>query len=147
MESGLFELVAVAAVTMGMAQTLTKERVFAPLRDRLGGQDTWLGYLVSCPYCASHYIAFVLVPLTGAYYVQVQVQWGFATTFLNWFLSSILITVLAAFMRVVFWFVDEGQALVRKRKTSVAEELETKRLVNKRVKREVGEAETTPPAH
>jgi len=34
---------------------------------------------------------------------------------LTWFFSSILITVVAAFMRVAFWFVDESQGLVRKR--------------------------------
>ena len=50
---------------MGLAQTIAKERVFEPLRDRLGNKETWLGYLVSCPYCLSHWLAFVLVPLTG----------------------------------------------------------------------------------
>ena len=42
----------------------------------VGGHETWLGYLVSRPYCASHSLAFVLVPLTGVYGVRVQVRWG-----------------------------------------------------------------------
>jgi phosphate/sulfate permease len=113
--SYLGQLVALSAVVMGIAQTLTKERMFEPLRQRLGGQETWLGYLVSCPYCTSHWVAFVLVPLTGVYGIRVQVRWGVLTTLLDWFLSSILVVVIAAFLRVAFWFVDESQGLVRRR--------------------------------
>jgi hypothetical protein len=38
---------------------------------------------------------------------------------LRWFLSAILVTVVAAFLRVGFWFIDERQALVRKEKQLV----------------------------
>ncbi|MGZ6131849.1 MAG: DUF1360 domain-containing protein [Myxococcaceae bacterium] len=113
--SYLGQLVALPAVVMGIAQTLTRERMFEPLRQRLGGNETWLGYLVSCPYCASHWVAFVLVPLTGVYGIRVQVHWGVLTTLLDWFLSSMLVVVTAAFLRVAFWFVDESQGLVRRR--------------------------------
>ena len=113
------QLLALSAVVMGIAQTLTKERLFEPLRERLGGNDTWLGYLVSCPSCASHWLAFLLVPLTGVYGVRVRVQWGLLTTLLDWFLSSMLVVVIAAFLRVAFWFVDESQGLVRRRKKAI----------------------------
>jgi uncharacterized protein DUF1360 len=114
--SYLGQLLALSAVVMGIAQTVTKERLFEPLRNRLGGQDSWLGYLVSCPYCASHWVAFILVPLTGIYGIRVQVHWGVLTGLLDWFLSSMLVVVIAAFLRVAFWFVDESQGLVRRRK-------------------------------
>ncbi len=113
--SHLGQLLAVSAVVMGIAQTITRERIFEPLRERLGGHETWLGYLLSCPYCASHYVAFVLVPVTGVYGIRVGVHWGLLSTILDWFLSSILVVVIAAFMRVAFWFVDESQGLVRRR--------------------------------
>ena len=113
--SYLGRLLALSAVVMGIAQTITRERMFEALRERLGGQATWLGYLVSCPYCASHWVAFVLVPLTGIYGIRVQVQWGFLSSVLDWFLSSVLVVVIAAFLRVAFWFVDESQGLVRRR--------------------------------
>ena len=113
--SHLGQLLALSAVVMGIAQTMTRERLFEPLRNRLGGHDTWLGYLVSCPYCVSHWLAFVLVPLTGVYGIRVQVRWGLLTTVLDWFLSSLLVVVIAAFLRVAFWFVDESQGLVRRR--------------------------------
>ena len=48
----------------------------------------------------------MLVPLIGIYGILVQVQWGFLSTALDWFLSSLLVVVIAAFLRV---------ALVRRR--------------------------------
>jgi hypothetical protein len=147
----LFQLFAVSAVVMGISQTIAKERIFAPLRERLGGKETFCGYLVSCPYCASHYVAFVLVPLTGTYPISVVVG-GWVGSVLSWFLSSILLTVVAAFFRVLFWFVDEAQGLVRRRQATEEEEIATKRLVRHKVAREVSslgdseEVDPPPPA-
>lgn len=141
----VFQLFAVAAVVMGLSQTLAKERLFAPLRERLGGTSTWLGYLVSCPYCASHYIAFILVPLTGTYAIDVTVG-GWVGGVLRWFLSSILLTVIAAFFRVIFWYVDETQGLVRRRQKTEEEESATRRLVRKQVEQRAhSDEETSEP--
>jgi hypothetical protein len=60
-------------------------------------------------------VAFLLVPLTGIYGIRVQVRWGVLSSVLDWFLSSMLVVVIAAFLRVAFWFVDESQGLVRRR--------------------------------
>ncbi len=133
---------------MGLAQTLAKERLFAPLRARLGGKETWFGYLVSCPYCASHWIAFVVVPLTGAYYVTVPPRLGPVAPVLTWFFSCILVVVVAAFLRVGFWLVDEEQGLVRRRQRTEDEEAATRRAVRTRL--EGGEpagATPPPPSH
>jgi hypothetical protein len=122
MRTSLTPLILVSAVVMGLSHTLTRERIFEPLRARLGGKSTWLGYLVSCPYCASHWLAFVLVPATGTYPIEVAIAPGSAALVLRWFLSSILVTVVAAFLRVAFWFVDERQALLRREKLLVDDE-------------------------
>src|SRR4051812_16192252 len=123
MSPGAFELFAVSAVTMGLAHTISRERITAPLRARLGGHETWLGYLVSCSYCLSHYVAFVLVPLTGAYAIHVRPAWGWVSALLDWFLSSIFVTVMAAFLRVGFYFVDETQGLLRREQKKVDAEV------------------------
>jgi hypothetical protein len=120
----LVRLLLVSAVVMGLSHTIAKEKIFDPLRRACGGMSTWHGYLISCPYCASHWLAFVLVPLTGAYLVRVAPDWGFVSTILDWFLSSILVTVVAAFLRVGFYFVDEGQRLTRERKKITQAELD-----------------------
>ena len=116
----LFKLFAVSAVVMGISHTIAKERICEPLRAKLGGKETWLGYLVSCPYCTSHWVAFAVVPLTGAYYVDLAFAWPVLSPVLRWFFSSILVAVIAAFLRVIFYFVDETQGLV-KREQKVAE--------------------------
>jgi hypothetical protein len=111
----LVQLLLVSAVVMGLSHTIAKERIFDPLRRAAGGARTRRGYLVACPYCASHWLAFVLVPLTGTYLIRVVPRVPFVSTVLDWFLSSILVTVVAAFLRVGFYLVDERQRLVRKR--------------------------------
>ena len=121
------KVLAVSLVVMGLSHTVARERICAPLRDRLGGRDTWLGYLVSCPYCVSHWVAFVLVPITGTYAVPVATRWGLASAVLRWFLSSVLVAVVAAFLRVAFYFVDESQGLVKRRQKTVDAALESVR--------------------
>lgn len=113
---------------MGLSHTIAKERLFEPLRRRLGGKRTWKGYLVSCPYCVSHWVAFLVVPLTGAYYIPVAPDWGPVSDVLRWFFSSILVTVVAAFLRVAFYYVDEAQGLTRRRQVTEQEEAELQRL-------------------
>jgi hypothetical protein len=135
--AALAKLLAVSLVVMGLSHTLTRERLFEPLRRRLGNKETWLGYLVSCPYCVSHWIAFALVPLTGAYYVDVIPGLGLVGGVLRWFLSSVLVAMLAAFFRVIFYFVDESQGLVRRRQRTEEEEAktqaETRRVLHSRL--------------
>jgi hypothetical protein len=118
-ETDIFRLLAVSAVVMGISHTITRERIFLPLRRHLGGEETWLGYMVSCPYCISHYVAFLLVPLTATYTLRIPYRWGFLSTFIDWFLSSLLVTIIAAFLRVGFYFVDETQGLVRRQQHKV----------------------------
>src|SRR3954468_10550554 len=101
---------------MGISHTVAREKIFEPLRAACGGMNTWRGYLISCPYCASHWVAFLLVPLTSAYGIRVTFQVPLLTSVLDWFLSSILVTVIAAMLRVAFYFVDEEQRLIKTRK-------------------------------
>ena len=125
---GVGQLLAVSLIVMGLSHTIARERICEPLRKRLGGKETWLGYLVSCPYCVSHWIALALVPITGTYAVHVVPGLGPVAGVLRWLLSTILVTVLAAFFRVIFYFVDETQGLVKRRQRSVEEETETRKV-------------------
>src|SRR5438067_6145534 len=81
---------------MGLSHTIAREKLFEPLRKAFGGMSTWRGYFVSCAYCASHWLAFLLVPLTGAYGIHVAPRWPVVSPILDWSLSSILVTVIAA---------------------------------------------------
>jgi uncharacterized membrane protein (DUF106 family) len=119
-------IVLVSAVTMGLSHTIAREKLFEPLRNACGGMSTWWGYLISCPYCASHWLAFVLVPLTGAYGIHVAPRWPVISPILDWFLSSILVTVIAAVLRVGFYFIDEEGRLAKTKKRITEVEAESR---------------------
>jgi len=54
--------VAELGVATGVAAlTLTRSRMFLPLRQWMAGKSSWWGELVSCPYCMAHWIAAILV--------------------------------------------------------------------------------------
>jgi hypothetical protein len=125
---GLGQLLAVSLVVMGLSHTIARERICEPLRRRLGGRETWLGYLASCPYCVSHWLAMILVPITGVYPIQVAPRLGVLSGVLRWLLATILVAVLAAFFRVIFYFVDETQGLVKRQQRSVEEEAENRKV-------------------
>ena len=120
------KIVLVSAVTMGLSHTLAREKMFEPLRNACGGMGTWMGYLVSCAYCASHWLAFLLVPLTGAYGIHVVPRWPVISPVLDWFLSSILVTVIAAVLRVGFYFIDEEARLAKTKKRVTQVEAESR---------------------
>jgi len=131
----LGRLLLVSLVVMGLSHTIARERIFEALRTRLGGKETWLGYLVSCPYCVSHWVAFLVVPLTGTYPIDIVLRWGRAADFLRWLLSSVAVATLAAFLRVIFYFVDETQGLVRREQRSVEVETEKAAVETEKVLR------------
>lgn len=113
------EILVAAAIVMVISYTLTKERIFAPLRHRLGGRETALGYLASCPFCASWWVSFVVVPLTRTWAYRLPPDASVVTQVVNWFFSCALVVAVAAFLRVAFFFVDESQGLVRRRQKEV----------------------------
>lgn len=41
-----------------VALTVTKAKISAPMRARAEKRSKWLGELVSCPFCFSHWLAF-----------------------------------------------------------------------------------------
>src|SRR5690606_31717031 len=88
--------------------------VFQPLRDRLGGKETWLGYLITCPYCLSHWLAFALVPLFELKLLVIPHNWPIAAPVLEWFFNSILVVMAAAFMRMLFFSIDDLVGVFRR---------------------------------
>jgi hypothetical protein len=114
-----------------IANTISREKIFAPLRDRLGGKDTWAGYLISCPYCLSHWLAFLFVPLFKVRLLTVPHAWGLATSLLEWFFNSILVVMLSAFIRMVFFSIDDLVGVFRRYEKIEDEEIEEReRLKN-----------------
>jgi hypothetical protein len=109
----LLRLFVVASLVMGASHTITKERIFEPVRRRLD-HGTWIGYLLSCPYCTSHWVALLVVPLTDAYFVEVTAMPQPLRAAVRWLLSAIFVSTVAAYLRVVFYAVDVAQGVLRR---------------------------------
>jgi len=57
-------LVQVAFLSMALAAvsiTITKTGVFSSLRAWIDERNDWLGELIHCPYCTSHWLTFAVV--------------------------------------------------------------------------------------
>jgi len=57
----LLKIVVLAFAVSPIALTVTKTKVFKPLRTFLMAHCEWLGKLFSCPYCFSHWTSFAMV--------------------------------------------------------------------------------------
>jgi|SRR5690606_30327528 len=60
----LLVLFMVALAIAALSITLTRARIFKPVRDSLAERNYLLFKLVSCPYCTSHWLAALLAPCT-----------------------------------------------------------------------------------
>lgn len=79
----LYQVAVLALATAAISLTITKGRIFTSAREWIAGRNKWLGELMSCPYCTSHWVAIVLV----AIYRPVIIQ--------QWFLIDLLVSVFA----------------------------------------------------
>ena len=59
----LWQIVILSLATAAISLTISKAKVTAPAREWLARRNKWLGNLVECPYCTSHWVAFALVAL------------------------------------------------------------------------------------
>ena len=58
--------------------------------------------------------SFAIVPLTGAYYVDVVALPSPLRMLVSWLLSSIFVATVAAYLRVLFYVVDVAQGVLRR---------------------------------
>jgi len=89
--SSLFILSAIVAC---LSWTIAKSLLFQGLRRWIQKKSKFLGKLVGCPYCLSHYIsAFVAIggTTTGLFDLMFVPQW------LSWIILTFLLVWLAAF--------------------------------------------------
>jgi Protein of unknown function (DUF1360) len=57
----LLETLEIGITTGVISLTLTKSKLFSPMRKWIRYRSDWLGELVSCPYCTSHWVGGLLV--------------------------------------------------------------------------------------
>jgi len=55
------ELLVLALATSAISVTITQSDIFSGLRASVANRSRWLGVLVRCPYCTSHWVSVVLM--------------------------------------------------------------------------------------
>lgn len=84
-------LLVLGAACAVVAMTISKSSIFERARVWLDRQSEWLGDLVACPYCTSHWVALAAVlafqprPVETPWYVLDMVAAVFALTFVSSF--------------------------------------------------------------
>lgn len=80
---------------------ITETKVFEPLRKKIRKVSSYLGDLVSCGYCFSHWVAFSLVVI---YQPRLFECWWL----LDYFLTALVIAWLGAFQWIFMcWLMQE----------------------------------------
>lgn len=59
----LIEILILALAVAVISLTVTKSTLFEKPRQWILERSAWIGKLVTCPYCTSHWVSFVLVAL------------------------------------------------------------------------------------
>lgn len=86
-----------ALVVSAMSMTISKTEIFLPLRSWIYEHNEWLGRLLRCPYCTSHWLAFG----AEAIYHPRLVSSGFAL--LDYALSAMAIVALSTMFFGLIW--------------------------------------------
>jgi len=61
--TGFYQIAILALATAAISVTVSRARVFASAREWIAARSSWLGELVSCSYCTSHWVAIALVAI------------------------------------------------------------------------------------
>lgn len=96
------KIIYLSFVTASISFTVTETKLFLPLREWMKGKKSFLGELLSCGYCFSHWVAFALVALFKP--KLFESWWLF-----DYFLTAIVIAWLSAFQWVLMcWFMEKA---------------------------------------
>lgn len=96
-------------VTASLTVTLSRGKIFDVPRDWVARKSDFLGRLLSCPYCLSHWVAFAIVGVYRPQALSAQpVVNFFAVSFAVVTLAALLIgAVFASFQHIPAPYTDE----------------------------------------
>jgi hypothetical protein len=98
----IFDWVVAACVTATITLTISRALIFSPLRKFLSSRVPFLGDLVNCPYCLSHWVAFLIATI---FYEHVRLY--SSNYVVNLLIGAFTIIPLSAvFMAIIFKCID-----------------------------------------
>ena len=80
MFTAMYQVVVLALATAAISTSISKGRVFASAREWIFECNEWLGELVSCSYCTSHWVALTFVAIYRPMLIQ---QWFIVDFFVS----------------------------------------------------------------
>ncbi|KAB2832103.1 MAG: hypothetical protein F9K48_11105 [Candidatus Brocadia sp.] len=88
-------------ITASVSFTVTETKIFKPMREWVKKRVAFLGELLSCGYCFSYWVAFIMVAI---YRPGLFESWWL----LDYFLTALVIAWFAAFQWVVMcWLMEK----------------------------------------
>lgn len=94
MTNNFLAVTAIALATMAISLTTSRALVFAPFRMWVASKSSWLGELVSCFYCTSHWVAIALVVIYRPVLVQKWLP-------LDFFVSVFVVVAISAVLNAL----------------------------------------------
>jgi hypothetical protein len=57
----IIQLFILSLAISAISYTISRTEIFKPIRKLICNRWNWLGKLISCPYCLSHWVSFVMI--------------------------------------------------------------------------------------
>lgn len=57
----VLSMIFISLAVSSISYTISKTDIFESIRKKISKHSNWLGKLISCPYCLSHWISFVII--------------------------------------------------------------------------------------
>ncbi|MDN3514421.1 MAG: DUF1360 domain-containing protein [Candidatus Brocadia sp.] len=90
-------------IAASVSFTVTETKIFKPMREWVKGKNSFLGELLSCGYCFSHWMAFILVAIYRP--ILFESWW-----LLDYFFTALVIAWFAAFQWVLMcWLMSHAE--------------------------------------
>jgi hypothetical protein len=90
--TALYEVVVLALATAAISVTISKAQVFSSFRDWVADNNAWLGDLISCHYCTSHWVAMGFIVIYHPFLVR---KWIVSDLFVSLF-ATVAISALVS---------------------------------------------------
>lgn len=56
----IIQILLISLAISSISYTISRTEIFKPLRKFICNKFNWLGKLISCPYCLSHWVSFII---------------------------------------------------------------------------------------
>lgn len=97
------KIIELSFVTASLSFIVTEAKIFKPMREWVKKRNAFLGELLSCGYCFSHWIAFIMVAI---YRPRLFESWWL----LDYFFTAIVIAWLASLQWVLMcWLMSYAE--------------------------------------